>query len=428
MREKDRYPKQPHGKAARAYQEGLVAFEAGRYRDAIALLSSIPEDCGLCATLARFYLGQARQRQGLLDLRAGRHTEAIRQFGAARRINPDSADLSRYLAASYAGQGRFDLAAVEYERGDAADTGDVDQPIRLAHAFARDGQMPRAVETLVKLIDAAPHRADVRLQLGLLYAAAEQYEDAVCVLQEAAELAPLDGEVRQHLGLALAAAGDHEEAVEHLAAAQRLRPQDAYLALLLTLAVDAARTTAQRLRLSLEPAGHEPAAADDGSIESLGELITREPDFVEAFLNLPDTGADKDIFAMLAAVLERALERHPDYADLYHHCARVHERLGWTDAAIFQARMAVEINPRYVQALIQLGRLYAQTDQHEAAIERLNQAIRLGGNYPDVHCLLGELYRDRGAVAQACGAFRAALSLNANYGRAREALQAAMSG
>ncbi len=407
--------------AAAFYQRGLAAFETQRYTEAVELLSTIGDMPNLTGTLARFYLAQAHTHCGVARLNAGRHDTAARHFNAARTINPDSANLSRYLAACHAGSGRFDLAAAEIERVAETDHDDK-QPIRLAHALAQDGRLPQAIETLAEVIDAEPHRVDVRLQLGLIYAAAEEFEDAICVLQETAELAPLLPEVRQHLGLALAAVGDHSQAIEHLAVAQKLQPHDAYLGLLLTLAVDAAKATC--VKLAIDPATGRLDAVDDRSLEVLGELITQEPDFVESFLRLPPSDVDAEVFAMLAAIFEQALENRPEYADLHYHCSRIYQRLGRSNDAIRKADEALSINPRYVQALIQLGRLHAEADDADHAIERLALAVECGGDYPDVHCLIGELCRRNGDVDGARDAFRKALQLNSNYDRAREGLEA----
>lgn len=409
--------------AAGLYQRGLAAFETGNYVDAVHLLGAIDPANTLIGTMARFYLGQSHLQLGIAELRAGRHPAAIKHLNQARAINPHSANLSRYLAACFVGQGRFDLAASEIE---AEKNVDANQPLRLAHAFARDGKMTRAVETLVNYIDEQPRRVDARVQLGLLYAASEQFEDAICVLQEAAGLAPLDPMVQQNLGLAHAALGEHSQAVEHLSVAQKLCPHDAYVALLLTMAIDAARSSCIKLRLV--PETGRLTTVDERSLEVLGELIADEPDFVEAFLSLPTSKVDNEIFAMLAAIFERALENHPDYADLHHHCSRIYKRLGQNDSAIEEAKRAVDINPRYVQALIQLGRLYAETDASTDAIDRLEQAIEYGGDYPDVHFTLGMLYRNRGDVDHACRSFRRALELNSNYAPAQEALAAVGNG
>lgn len=406
--------------AADLYRRGMAAYEVGRYDEAIELLTSLADCRGLPADLARFYLGQAHMRRGMAELSAGNHAEAAGHFSAARAMNPNTANFSRHIAACYAADRRFDLAAAELERD--RDTRDRALPIRLAHAFARDGRLQRAVETLVEIIDSQPHRIDVRIELGLLYAAAEELEDAICVLQETAALAPLDAEVRRHLGLALAAAGDYGEAVEHLAVAQRLLPNDPDLALLLTMAIDAAGTSC--IKLAIEPVSGELETVDDRSLDLLGDLITQDPDFVEAFLSLPETGLDETIFALLADILRRALESRPDFADLHYHCSRVHERLGHTESALREAHQAVELNPRYIQALIQLGRLYAALDRSEEAIDRLRAALACGADYPDVHFLLGELYRGCGHADSAREAYRRALELNADYTRAREALAA----
>lgn len=402
------------------YQSGLAAYEEGDFARAVELLTQIAGHAGLTGTLASFYLGEAHARLGAAALSAGRHGEAIEHLSAARRLNPQSAGLSRFLAASYANLRRYDWAAAELERA-APDGDDADRVIRLAHAFAQDGRVPRAVETLVEAIDREPHRMDVRMQLGQIYAASEQFEDAVCVLTEAVEIAPCDVEARTSLALALAAAGDAAEAVEHLAVAQRLRPYDTYLALLLTMAIDAAKTNC--FALGIDVTLGEGETADEKSIAALGEVISQEPDLVEAFLALPESGADATIFAMLAAVLERALAHHPEYADLHYHCSRVYERLGRPEAALARLDEALAINPRYVQALIQLGRLFAGMDRRMEAAQRLRAAIACGGDYPDVHFLLGELYRRDGRRDAARCAYERALELNENYRAARDALK-----
>lgn len=406
--------------AAAVYTAGLAAFEQGRLVEAIEQLSRIADRHDLPGTLGRFYLGQAHLQHGLDELRLGRYVSAARHLTSAREINPASVDLARYLVACHVGRRRYDLAAAELEK--ALDEGREDRalPIRLAHALARDGQPERARETLERAISAAPQRADLHYQLGILLAAQEDYPAALPLLREAARLAPLGADINQHLGLTLAAAGDLPGAVRHLAMAQKLRPQDAHLALLLALAGEAAQSGEPDL--SIDPAPICAAPADEPAMQALGDIIIEDSGFIEAFLNLPETEVDVEVFAMLAGVLERVLERLPDYADLHYHCSRVYSRLGRTESAIAAADRAVEINPRYVQALIQLGRLYAETDRSAEAVDRLETAVVNGGDYPDVHFLLGQLHRQGGRYDKAGRAFRRSLELNSGYDRARSAL------
>jgi tetratricopeptide (TPR) repeat protein len=423
-------------KAASQYQTGLAAYEQGRYRDAIDLLSSLSGQHSLPGTLATFYLGQAHLKQGLADLHAGRYDDAAKHLAAARRINPESAGLSRYLTAAYVGQNRFDQVADELTREltdcriatDVGNAGAVEPasehthnlPIRLAHALAKDGQVDRAVHTLEVATAEQPWRSDLRYQLGLILASIDRYEQAATVFAAAAARAPLDAEIQLHWGLALGALQRSADAVAPLRQAHRLRPADAYIAQLLALALEAAKTPVE----GLDPIASVDAVAlagDENAIETLGTLIAREPDFIEAFLRLPESAVDADVFAMLAATVDRALQRHPDFADLYYHCSRVYNRLGQTDAAVAAACAAVDINPRYVQALIQLAVLYRQTSRHADAVERLRAAIAAGGDYPDVHFLLGELFRESGDRDGALAEYRRALELNEHYDAARQA-------
>lgn len=411
-------------KAASLYQQGLADFENGRYAEAIERLAAIPER-SLPGTLARFYLGQAHHRLGIAELRAGRFRSAAEHLASARRINPDSIGLSKFLAAAYVGDQRFDMAAAEIERA-RTDEGVSPEPttiyqraIRLAYVLVKDGQLDRAVESLESAIAAAPWRAELHHHLGLILAGHEQFDAARRHLATAAELAPLHFDILMNYAQVLGALRMPRAAIAPLKTCQKLRSDNAHVAWMLAVALDAVGDEPETLH-SIEP----PASVrtDDG-LDALGELLASQPDFVEAFLRLPDSPIDADVFAMLARTLEKALERQPDYADLHHHCSRVYERLGRTDAAIDAAASAVRINPRYVQALIQLGRLYEQTDRRDEAVDRLTDAIEAGGDYPDVHYMLGRLYQDRGEPDAALGEYRRALELNANYDVARNAMR-----
>jgi len=410
--------------AAATYQVGLAAFEAGRFREAIEHLSRIADQRNLAATLARFYLGQAYLRLGIAELRNQDYEAASRHLAEARRINPDSVGLATYLAACHRARGRLDAAVGELEREQAAGAGDESLPIRLAHAFAADGQFERAIETLQKAAASAPRRADLRHQMGVLHASREDYAAALREFVSASALAPRDAAIHQQMGLAYAALGRIDDAATCLATAQRLAPHDAHAAWLLALAMRAAQEAGRSIRA--EPIEARSAAGDAATRASMAEAIIAEPEFIEAFLSLPKSSLDREIFAELILIVQWALERQPDYADLHYHCGRVFERLGRNDDAIREARLAVELNPRYIQALIQLGRLYAQTDRRLAAIARLEEAIARGADYPDVHYLLGRLYRDAGNPAEARERFRRALELNQNYRPAREALETAL--
>lgn len=409
----------PHHFAA-DYQLGVAAYESGRYSDAISLLGRVADRRDAAGTLARFYLAQAHLQVGLSELRSRRFKQAIQHLQAAATADGSRGDLARHLAAAYAGDGRYDLASREFEGMIARGNADAETPIRLAHSQWRQGRPELAIETILAAIRRDGGRPDFHFQLGLFQAAADDYGAAIEAFREAVRLAPRHAEAHQHLGLTFAATGAMSEALSHLRTARRLAPADAYLALQFGLATQAAAAEG----LAIEPDADSPStgAADRTAIERLGQTVLGDPDFVEAFLALPQTGIDPEIFATLAATLEWALERHSEYADLHFHCSRVYERLGRREEAIAAAARALQANPQYVQAMIHLGRLYAETDRTQDGIDRLQEAIERGGDYPDVHYLLGQLYRRRGDRPRARRSFERALELNEGYSAARSAL------
>ena len=402
-----------------AYQAGLAAYETGRFLEAIEFLGPVAEQSNLPGTLARFYLGQAHLKQGIAELRAARFKEAAEHLSTARRINPDSGSLPRYLADCYIGLNRFDMAVREIESEQT--TNDASLSIRLAHALLRDGELHRAIETLGTAIHGEPGRGELHYHLGLIHASVDDWAAAKESLIAAARLDPKNAAFARQLALAYAATGDTLGAVVCLQTAQGLAPHDANIAWLYTVAASAASEQGHDVAVAASQPAVRPVMAPD--LAALGDVLVREPDFIESFLALPAAQVDHELFAIITATLEKALERHPDYADLHYHCARAYERLGRTDAAIAKADRAVRINPRYVQALITLGRLYSATDRAVDAEARLRQAVSAGGDYPDVHYMLGELLRKRGDRAEAAAEYQRALKLNSNYSAARAALE-----
>ncbi|NUQ47789.1 MAG: tetratricopeptide repeat protein [Phycisphaerae bacterium] len=155
----------------------------------------------------------------------------------------------------------------------------------------------------------------------------------------------------------------------------------------------------------------------------LGALLAEEPELVDAFLTLPQTERDAELFAALESAVRAALSHHPEYADLRHYAACVQSRLGRLERAVEFERAALAINPGYVAARVQLGRTLAGLNRLEEAIVEFEQAVAQGGDYADVYFELGELHRQAGHTSEARQAYERALRLNQSFDRAQRALQ-----
>lgn len=395
-------------------------YRQGRYAEALAELGALAGD-GLPGRVGRFYQGMCHRAIGIEALANHQFATAEQHLRKAVDSLGRGGDLTKYLASLYAGTGRFSRCAEEMETVARLDPNSAEARRHLAVAQWRQGNRPQAYMTLTQALRQLGHHCQLHLQLGMFYAAEEQYDQACASLAEAVQADGANAEAHYYLALAVAARGDALAAVQSFQRALELRGDDLLIAYQLALAARAAEQAGGTVLVRLP----SPAAASGGShIRQLARYICREGDFVEAFLSLPASEMDAELFGVLDSVLQMAIEEHSHYADLHYYRSCVLGRLGRIDAAIDHARRAIALNPKYTEALIRIGKLQADCGRAAEAIENLTQAIKCGGDWADVHCLLGELLGGLNKPQQAADHLRRALEINTGYTRAAEALTA----
>jgi tetratricopeptide (TPR) repeat protein len=297
----------------------------------------------------------------------------------------------------------------------------VDFRIKLALALYKQGRRLDAITTLREGLCQQANQAELHYQLGVMLAADDDLAEAERCFEKAILFDEHHAGAHERLAQICAVTGRSERLGMYLQKAHELDPFSARVAFQMSLLNQAGLATGQSPDFSLHVPENVPEL-DENALERLGQIVIEDPDFIEAFLSLPESDIDPEVFSTLAATLELTLESHPEFADLHYHCGAVYRRLGRRLDAIEHTERAVEINPQYVTALVQLAELYAQTDQWAMGVERLEQAIAAGGDYPDVHLLLGKLYQAGGRTDHARKAFQRALTLNRDYEEARESL------
>lgn len=408
-----------------SYRLGMAAFNAGQYDRAIEQLTPLASDGTdrQQQLLCRYYLGQAHYRQGVRRFEEQRFTEATRHFQAAASFNASGGGFARFLIACHVGTRRFDLAARELETMLRQEPTSVDLRIKLALTLHKQGRRMDAITTLREGLCQQTNQAELHYQLGVMLAADDDLSEAERCFEKAILFDESHAGAHERLAQICAVTGRYDRLGMYLQKAHELDPFNARVAFQMSLLNQTSLATGQSPDFSLNVPEDVPEL-DQHAIERLGRIIIQEPDFVEAFLSLPESDIDAEVFSTLAATLELTLESHPEFADLHYHCGAVYRRLGRRLDAIEHTERAVEINPQYVTALVQLAELYAQTDQWAMGVERLEQAIAAGGDYPDVHLLLGKLYQTGGRIDHARKAFQRALALNRDYAEARESLNA----
>ena len=413
----------PSPERKQKYRRALRVLRGKDYSAAVALFAELVSGEDLCGTLSRYYAGEACQRLGIEQMQQHDFETAAESFRRAAGFNPQNHTLAKYLACCLAQLGKFELAGRYADRETTLRSADTAPRIRFALCQWRDGQQAAAIQTLRAGTTAQPHNGEWHFQLGVLLAAREEHDSAINALSQAVELLPNAGEALKHLGLCHGARREAGEAVRYLSLAQQHRPHDAKIGLFLAMAAKAASGAGgvPQIQLALPTIAPVVELAD---IEELTQLISDEPEVIEAFLSLSQAESDADVFELLAAVVDRAALQAPNDADLFYHRACIHRRLGRRDLAIEYCERAVEINPRQVQALITLARLYLETDRQDDARTRLQQVLDLGHEYADVYFYLGCIYRDRGQRDQAKTSYHKALQINGSYKAARDALEA----
>jgi tetratricopeptide (TPR) repeat protein len=260
------------------------------------------------------------------------------------------------------------------------------------------------------------------MQMGLFHAADGKQDHACEWLSKACALRGEDPRVHYSLGLASAACGDVAGSARYFQRAWELSPTDLGIAYRLALAAKAC--TQQGIRFAIRIPEQNVFSQGSSQFSQLAKFVTSEPEFIDAFLALPPSDADRELFGMLQGVVRMALTEHPNFADLHLHASRIAWRLGDSQNAAKHADEALKINPGYVGALLHSAGLFAQQGRPQRALELLERAVSLGAKWPDVHCLAGELAAACGNSEQGQKHLQAALKLKANYPRAKASLSA----
>ncbi|HLZ54371.1 MAG TPA: tetratricopeptide repeat protein [Verrucomicrobiae bacterium] len=155
---------------------------------------------------------------------AGRTDEAIEQYHAALRINPDDSLAHNDLGVALSRQGRLAESISEYRQALQIQPGNADAHRNLGDALSKTGHNAEALTQLQQALALAPEDAATRIALGNVLNQLGRPADAIGQYQQAIRLKPGSAEVYNSLGVTLGRLGRREEAVQQLQKAVRLAP------------------------------------------------------------------------------------------------------------------------------------------------------------------------------------------------------------
>ncbi len=393
------------------FTEGMRAYRKGNYEKALRALSALTDRGDLPGRVARHYCAMSHRAMALARIAAGSFAQAAAHLRRAIALIGNRADLAEYLLVAYAGTGQYDHCAAAADALADARPDEVAPRVYLAQAQWRSGSRPLAYMTLTDALRRLGDHADLHRNLALFHAEEGHLEAARQHLLQAIECDCTSSRAHRYLGLVESARGDFHQAARTLQRAWVLDPKDLMAAYLACLAAEASAQAGRPVTIAL-PAPAQGTAPSQ--IRQLADYAAEEPAFIEAFLALPPSDADEELFGVLVSVLRMALACHGDYADL-HYCAGVaFRRLGDAASAARHLRHAVRINPDYVKPLVQLGEL-AAAGAPEQAVAYFQRALQAGADWPDLHVRLGDALKECGRNSSARSHYRKALQLNERY-------------
>ncbi len=217
------------GDSGLANLEGFVRVGLGDLGGARKAFSSVaaalPNDLD-----ARFGLS-------LLDLSAGKKSEARARLEDSLRISPQNARALLSLALIAADQGREAEARALVEEALRYHGSEPKTQYVAASIAAAAGDFDQAAFHARNALDLKPSYSEARLLLGSLMYRAGSFDQAIALMREAVARDRKDGMAWYTLGLAQESAGKRPEAVYSLKTAAALRPDDELARIALELAV-----------------------------------------------------------------------------------------------------------------------------------------------------------------------------------------------
>ena len=232
----------------------------------------------------------------------------------------------------------------------------IDYALKLADACRQSGDLPRAKQVLLQLLQSQPGHATALFTLGQICADASEWEEAESWLKKATEISPGDAVLHKHLADAQAEQGKTELAKAAYEKAIALDPDyfnpHANLANLLLTQGDA-----------------------DGAIEHYQAAIKLRPDIAELHDSIGRAFEAANLAHLARAAFLQALKLKPELATAHYNLASLLDREGHLTSACHHYRQAVSIAPQLTAAqtgltetLIKLG----ETTEASQLLERLD--------------------------------------------------------
>ena len=320
-----------------------------------------------------------------------RSTLALWRDTAAKR--PGNARAHNNLGMALSKAGQLPEAIGEFEASLRLQPNEQGTHNNLGNALVRAGRGPEAIEEYRAALKLQPDFAPALYNLATTLYQAGKIQDAVGEFEAVIRIQPDYADAYNGLGEALAGMpGRSGEAIERYEQALRLRP-------------DFARAH-YNLGVALSQAGRPRE-----SVPEYEAALRIQPDYAEASNNLGVILCAAGDTREGIRRIEDALRMKPDYAKAHFDLANALVQTGRISEAVTHFEEALRIEPGFAEANNNLGMILCWTGRVEEGLSHIEEAIRTKPDYAPAHFIRGLALLQTGRKAEAAAEFERVLEL-----------------
>jgi len=163
----------------------------------------------------------------LTNVQIQRWRDSFTLFDHTLAVTPPNLLIEHNLGQAMGDSGRYDEAAVHFEKALQMDPNFYDALVGLGVTREFQGRLPEAIQYLQAAIHSQPDTPKAHVQLGLALWKQNDYQAALEEMRRASQLAPEDEDIRADFGIALELVDRLPEAIVQFHEALRMNPNDA---------------------------------------------------------------------------------------------------------------------------------------------------------------------------------------------------------
>ncbi|MGB8623807.1 MAG: tetratricopeptide repeat protein [Paracoccaceae bacterium] len=150
------------------------------------------------------------------------------------------------------------------------------------------------------------------------------------------------------------------------------------------------------------------------------------PNASDAHNNLGNVLKDQGKLDAAVASFKRALQIKPDYTEAHNNLGNALSAQGKLDAAVASYKRALKIKPDYTGAHNNLGNVLRDQGKLEAAVASFKRALKIKPDYAEAHNNMGNALKDQGRLGEAVASYTRALQINPDYAEAHNNMGTAL--